>query len=554
MVVSPEKWYMTVLEPYKQMHGLRKKHFSTRTSKVPIKDIYTPSDLGEDWSYEAKLGYPGSYPFTRGVYPTGYRGRIWTIRQYAGYGDPEETNAIFKKLLSWGQMGLSVAFDLPTQLGYDPDDPLAYGEVGRVGVSTPTLKEMEIIFRDIPLDKVSVSFTINATAPIILAMFIAVAKKRGVPVQSLTGTTQNDNLKELTARNAFIFPPRPSLKLSVDVIEFTVKNMPKFVPINVCEAHYREAGASAATAAGLAFANAIAYVESTLKRGLDIDDFAPRMAFYTYSHIDLFEEVAKFRAMRRIWAKLMRERFGAKNSASMGLKIGTAVGGSVYTVEEPIINIVRGAIGALAAVLGGVQSMNIACFDEAYAIPTPHSLKISVRTQEIIAYESGVADVVDPLGGSYYVEWLTDQMEKRITEVISKIENAGGAVEAIEKGLYHQLISTEAYEFQKEIERGDIPIVAHNIFRENDEDGPEFEYYRFKKEVYDKALGRLEKTKMNRDSTSVKIALSAIREAAESDENIMPAIIKAVEAYATIGEICEVLRDVFGEFREPSPI
>ncbi|MEM2238153.1 MAG: methylmalonyl-CoA mutase family protein [Candidatus Caldarchaeum sp.] len=548
------KWYTETLQPYREKHGLRKKQFYTRTSKIPIKDIYTPSDLGEGWSYEEKLGYPGAYPFTRGVYPTGYRGRIWTIRQYAGYGDPEETNDIFKKLLSWGQTGLSVAFDLPTQLGYDPDNPLAYGEVGRVGVSVPTLKEMELIFQDIPLEKVSVSFTINATAPIMLAMFIAAAEKSGVPMRSLAGTVQNDNLKELSARNAFIFPPKPSLKLSVDVIEFCVKNMPRFVPINVCEAHYREAGASATTAAGLAFSNAIAYVGSALKRGLDVDSVAPRIAFYTYSHIDFFEEVAKLRAMRRIWARLLRERFGAKDPASMALKIGTAVGGSVYTVEEPLINIVRGTIGALAAVLGGVQSMNIACFDEAYAIPTPQSLKLSVRTQQIIAYESGVADVVDPLGGSYYVEWLTDEIEKKITEVISKIEDVGGAVEAIEKGLYHQIISAEAYNFQKEVENGDIPVVAHNIFKETASDEQEIEYYRFRKEVYDKALERLEKTKLNRDSARVKTTLKALRDAAESGENVMPAIIDAVKAYATVGEICEVLRDVYGEYKEPSPI
>lgn len=553
MAVDFQKWQLEILEPYKQKHGLRKKQFSTRTSKIPIKDIYTPSDIAEGWSYEEKLGNPGWYPFTRGVYPTGYRGRMWTIRQYAGYGDPEETNKIFKSLLSWGQTGLSVAFDLPTQLGYDPDDPLAYGEAGRVGVSVPTLREMELIFQDIPLDKVSVSFTINATTPVILAMFIATAEKNGVPMRSLTGTVQNDNLKELTARNAFIFPPKPSLKTSVDVIEFCVKNMPKFVPINVCEAHYREAGASAATAAGLAFSNAIAYIEATLERGLDIDSIAPKIAFYTYSHIDLFEEVAKFRALRRIWARLLKERFGAKDPASMGLRIGTAVGGSVYTVEEPLINIVRGTIGALAAVLGGVQSMNIACFDEAYAIPTPQSLKLSVRTQQIIAYESGAADVVDPLGGSYYVEWLTDEMERRITEVMDKIEEVGGAVEAITRGLYHQMISVEAYRFQKEVENGDISIVAHNIFKE-DGDEQEIEYYKFRKETYDKALNRLEKTKQNRDLTKVATSLKALREAAESEENIMPAVIDAVKAYATVGEICEVLRDVYGEYREPPPI
>ncbi|MEM1945637.1 MAG: methylmalonyl-CoA mutase family protein [Candidatus Caldarchaeum sp.] len=552
--MSLQKWLLEVLEPYKQKHGLRKKQFYTRTSKIPIKDVYTPQDLGDSWNYEEKLGYPGSLPFTRGVYPTGYRGRIWTIRQYAGYGDPEETNNIFKSLLSWGQTGLSVAFDLPTQLGYDPDDPLAYGEVGRVGVSTPTLREMELIFQEIPLDKVSVSFTINATAPIILAMFIAAAEKRGVPISSLAGTVQNDNLKELTARNAFIFPPRPSLKTSVDVIEFCVKNMPKFVPINVCEAHYREAGASAATAAGLAFSNAIAYLESTLERGLGIDSVAPKIAFYTYSHVDLFEEVAKFRAMRRIWAKLLRKRFGARDPASMALKIGTAVGGSVYTVEEPLINIVRGTIGALAAVLGGVQSMNIACFDEAYAIPTPQSLKVSVRTQQIIAYESGAADVVDPLGGSYYMEWLTDEMERRITEVMDRIEQAGGAVEAIIGGLYHQMVSTEAYNFQKEVEKGETPIVAHNIFKEDGGDEQEIEYYRFRKETYEKAVDRLMKTKQNRDSARVKASLKALREAAESGENIMPYILDAVKVYATVGEICEVLRDVYGEYREPPPI
>jgi methylmalonyl-CoA mutase N-terminal domain/subunit len=549
--VKLSEWQAEVLEPFKKRHGLRRELFATRTARIPIKDLYTPEDLGGGWVYEEKLGYPGSYPFTRGVYPTGYRGRVWTIRQYAGYGDPRETNTIFRQLLSWGQTGLSLALDLPTQVGYDPDHPLAHGEVGKVGVSVPSLKEMELVFDGIPLDRVSVSFTINATASIILAMYIALAERRGIPMAALAGTVQNDNLKELTARNAFIFPPRPSLKLSVDVIEFCVRRMPRFHPINVCEAHYREAGANAATATGLAFANAIAYITSTLARGLHIDEFAGKMAFYTYSHMDLFEEVAKFRAMRRLWARMMRERFGARDPASMALKIGTAVGGSVYTVEEPYINIVRGTIGALAAVLGGVQSMNIACFDEAYAIPTPEALKLSVRTQEIIAYESGAADVVDPLGGSYYVEWLTDEMERRIEEVIGLVEDAGGAVAAIEGGLYHQLVTREAYEFQRRVESGELPIVAHNLFRDGGSQGLGVQPYTPRPELEVEARERLRRLRGERDGGRVRATLEAVRQAAVAGENLMPAILEAVKAYATVGEICDVLRDVYGEYREP---
>jgi methylmalonyl-CoA mutase N-terminal domain/subunit len=549
--VKLSEWQAEVLEPFKKRHGLRRELFATRTARIPIKDLYTPEDLGGGWVYEEKLGYPGSYPFTRGVYPTGYRGRVWTIRQYAGYGDPRETNTIFRQLLSWGQTGLSLALDLPTQVGYDPDHPLAYGEVGKVGVSVPSLKEMELVFDGIPLDRVSVSFTINATASIILAMYIALAERRGIPMAALAGTVQNDNLKELTARNAFIFPPRPSLKLSVDVIEFCVRRMPRFHPINVCEAHYREAGANAATATGLAFANAIAYITSTLARGLHIDEFAGKMAFYTYSHMDLFEEVAKFRAMRRLWARMMRERFGARDPASMALKIGTAVGGSVYTVEEPYINIVRGTIGALAAVLGGVQSMNIACFDEAYAIPTPEALKLSVRTQEIIAYESGAADVVDPLGGSYYVEWLTDEMERRIEEVIGLVEDAGGAVAAIEGGLYHQLVTREAYEFQRRVESGELPIVAHNLFTDGGSQGLGVQPYTPRPELEVEARERLRRLRGERDGGRVRATLEAVRQAAVAGENLMPAILEAVKAYATVGEICDVLRDVYGEYREP---
>ena len=525
----------------------RKEEFLTN-SYIPIKRIYTPLDV-KDSDYLQDLGFPGEYPFTRGVYPTMYRARLWTMRQYAGFGTAEQTNKRFKYLLEHGQTGLSVAFDFPTQLGYDCDHPLAKGEVGKAGVSVSTLRDMEIIFDGIPLDKVTTSMTINAPATILLAMYIAVAEKQGVPQEKLGGTVQNDILKEYAARGMYIFPPKPSMKLVTDIFEYCSKHVPRWNTISISGYHIREAGATAVQEVAFTLANAIAYVQAAIDRGLDLDKFASRLSFFFASHNNFFEEIAKFRAARRLWAKIMRERFGAKNPAAWRLRFHTQTSGCTLTAQQPLNNIVRVTLQALAAVLGGTQSLHTNSFDEALALPSELAVRVALRTQQIIAYESGVADVIDPLGGSYYVEWLTDKIEEEAMRYIEKIDSMGGAVEAIEKGYIQREIVESAYRYQREVETKQRIIVGVNEFVT--EERVPIEILKIDPKIEETLIERLKMIKKQRDNAKVREVLEDLRKAAEKDENLMPVILKAVKAYATVGEICNVLREVYGEYKPP---
>ena len=526
----------------------RRKEFFTH-SNIPVKRIYTPLDI-KDADYLQDLGFPGEYPFTRGVYATMYRGRFWTMRQYAGFGTAEQTNERFKYLLEHGQTGLSVAFDFPTQLGYDCDHPMAKGEVGKAGVSVSTLRDMEIIFDGIPLDKVTTSMTINAPATVLLAMYIAVAEKQGVPQEKLGGTVQNDILKEYAARGMYIFPPKPSMKLVTDIFEYCSKHMPRWNAISISGYHIREAGSTAVQEVAFTLANAIAYVQAAIDRGLDLDKFANRLSFFFAAHNNFFEEIAKFRAARRLWAKIMRERFGAKNPASWRLRFHTQTSGCTLTAQQPLNNIVRVTLQALAAVLGGTQSLHTNSFDEALALPSELAARVALRTQQIIAYESGVADIIDPLAGSYYVEWLTDKIEEEALRYIEKIDSMGGAVEAIEKGYIQREIVESAYRYQREVEEKDRIIVGVNKFIA--EEKVPIEILKIDPKIEEKLTERLNVVKKQRNNAKVKETLEELRKAAERDENLMPVILKAVKAYATTGEICGVLREVYGEYKPPT--
>jgi methylmalonyl-CoA mutase N-terminal domain/subunit len=497
--------------------------------------------------YERDLGFPGQYPFTRGIQPTMYRGRYWTIRQYAGFGTPEATNERFKFLLSQGQPGLSTAFDLPTQMGLDSDDERAAGEVGQVGVAIDSLADMETVFEGIPLDRVSTSMTINAPAPVLVAMYVAVGEKQGVPHAKISGTAQNDVLKEYVARGTFIYPPKPSLRLAADLIAWSAREAPKFNAISLSGYHMREAGSTAVQEIAFTFANAIAYVEAVRERGVDVDSFAPRLSWIFNTHMNFFEEIAKYRALRRLWAKIMKERFGATDARSMMLRTHTQTGGSTLTAQQPENNIVRAAIQALAAALGGVQSMALSCYDEALAIPTEKAQKIAVRTQQIVAEEIGVTDTIDPMAGSYYIEWLTDELERRAVEEMEKIEGMGGAVEAIESGYYHRAILDEAYKWEQDVNEGERVVVGVNKYR--DEDEPDPEYFKVDQTMAKLQRAKLEKLREERDYREAENALARLRDAAEGDENLMPAIIEAVHAYCTLGEICGAMREVFGEYK-----
>lgn len=523
----------------------RKASFET-TSEIPIEPLYTPLDV-RDQDYLERLGFPGEYPFTRGVQPTMYRGRLWTMRQYAGFGTAEETNARFRYLLEQGQTGLSVAFDLPTQLGYDSDDPLAEGEVGKVGVAISSLADMEVLFKEIPLDKVSTSMTINAPAAILLAMYIACAEKQGVNPRVLSGTIQNDILKEYVARGNYIFPPQPSMKLIVDTFAYCSQNLPEWNTISVSGYHIREAGATAVQEVAFTLANGIEYVRAAVGAGLDVDAFAPRMSFFFNAHNNFFEEVAKFRAARRLWAKIMRERFGAKNPRSWALRFHTQTGGSTLTAQQPDNNVVRVALQALAAVLGGTQSLHTNSRDEALALPSEDSVRIALRTQQIIAYESGVTDTIDPLAGSYFVEHLTDEVERKAAEYIDKIEAMGGATRAIENGYVSREIHESAYRYQKEIERDERIIVGVNAFTVEEEALPRI--LKVSSAVEQSRIECLRRVRKERDQARVRSSLDAVRKAAEEGANLMPYFIECVKVYATLGEICGVLRGVFGEYR-----
>ncbi len=536
----------------------RKSRFIT-VSNHQIKRLYTPEDI-KDLDYERDLGSPGEYPFTRGIYPTMYRGRLWTMRQFAGFGGPEETNRRFKYLLEQGQTGLSTAFDMPTLMGLDSDHPLADGEVGVEGVAVDTLRDFEILFDGIPLDKVSTSFTINPSAPVIYAMYIAIGDQQGVPRDQLRGTIQNDMLKEFIAQKEWVIPPRPSVDLIVDIFEFGIKETPKFNLISISGYHIREAGSTAIQELAFTIADGCAYVEAAMRRGIDIDKLGPQLSFFFNSHNSFFEEIAKFRAARRLWARLMRERYGAKNPESWKLRFHTQTAGCSLTEQQPLNNIIRVTIQALAAVLGGTQSLHTNSYDEALALPSEEAVRIALRTQQIIAYESGVADTIDPLAGSYFVEALTNEIERAALDYIKKIEEMGhgsileGVLVGIENGFFQREIAQAAYEYQKQVESGEQIIVGVNKYVMPQDEKAKVKILRVDPEVQRRQIERLKRVRAERDNRAVKRALERLEEAARSRENTMPYILEAVKAYASVGEIMEVLKKVHGAYREPAMV
>ena len=515
------------------------------TSGMDIDILYTPGDI-PGFDYAENLGYPGEYPFTRGIQPTMYRGRVWSMRQYSGFATAEESNQRYKYLLEQGQTGLSVAFDLPTQIGYDSDHPISQGEVGKVGVAIDSLADMEILLDGIPLDKVSTSMTINATAAILMAMYIGVAQKQGVKLADLRGTIQNDVLKEYVARGTYIFPPQPSMRLITNIFEYCSREVPQWNSISVGAYHIREAGSTAAQEVAFAFAIAIAYLEAGVKAGLDIDDFGPRVSWIFNTHINFLEEVAKFRAARRLWAKIIKERFQAKDPRSWMLRFHTQTGGCTLTAQQPLNNLVRTTFQAMAAVLGGCQSLAVCSYDEAMALPTEESVRLSLRTQQIIAHESGLTETVDPLGGSYYIENLTNEIERRASEYIAKIDQLGGAVKAIEKGYIQQEIQESSYRHQKEIESGKRVLVGVNKFQVHEP--PLKGLLRVDPKVREVQMKRLAELRASRDQKGVEASLKELKKMAQGNGNLMAPILEGVRAYCTLGEICDVLRGVFGEY------
>jgi len=542
-----EEWLTKRYRPSLDRLPERKEPMETSFA-MAVDPLYSPDDL-EGWEYQVKLGYPGEYPFTRGIQASMYRARLWTMRQYAGYGDAEESNRRYRYLLEQGQTGLSVAFDLPTQIGYDSDHPMAQGEVGKVGVAISSLADMELLFQGIPLEKVTTSMTINATAAILLAMYVAVAKKQGADLRKLGGTIQNDILKEYIARGTYIFPPKPSLRLITDVFAWCKDNLPQWNTISISGYHIREAGATSVQEVAFTFANAITYVQTALDAGLQVDEFAPRLSFFFAAYTNLFEEVAKFRAARRMWARIMRDRFGAKDPRSMMLRFHTQTGGATLTAQQPENNIIRTTLQALAAVLGGTQSLHTNSMDEALALPSEKAVQIALRTQQIIAYESGVADVIDPLGGSYYVEKLTDLIEAEAQRYIDRIDDMGGALAAIEMGFQQREIQEAAWRHQRMVDEGRKVVVGVNRFCTDGQESP-LELLRVRPEVVRRQLDRLEQVRQERDNAKVQHLLRLLEEAARSDANLMPVFIECVENYVTLGEMCNVLRRVFGEQRE----
>lgn len=539
-----EKWKSEVLEKYLKK-GESKEEFQT-PSGIQLKQIYDPLDI-QELEYNKDLGYPGMPPYTRGVYPNMYRGRFWTMRQYSGFADAKETNKRFKYLISQGQKGLSIAFDLPTQMGYNPNNELCNGEIGRVGVSVSSLKDFEELFNGIPLNKISTSMTINSPTAILLAMYIAVAEQQGVKKEVLRGTVQNDILKEYIARGTYIFPPEPSLRLTADVIEYCSEYLPRFNTISISGYHMREAGANAIQELAFTLANGICYVKEVLKRGIDIDDFAPRLSFFFAAQNNFLEEIAKFRAARRVWARIMINKFKAKDPKSLRMRFHTQTAGVTLTAQQPNVNIIRVAIQALSSILGGTQSLHACGADEALGIPTKDSVRISLRTQQVLAHESGVTDVVDPLGGSYYLEYLTAELEQRAMNYINKIEEMGGMPTAINQNYIQTEISDNAYSIQQKIECEEKKIIGVNAFQT--EDNIEIETFKYDESIAQTKINELKTLKKERDNDLVNTSLDILRETAQTDENIMPAIISAVKSYATIQEICDVLRDIFGEYQ-----
>ena len=542
---SKQEWNDSTFGPVKKRFGERRDRFET-DSGIEVDTVYTPEDLKE-FDYADALGYPGEYPYTRGVQPNMYRGRVWTMRQYSGFASPEESNARYRYLLEQGQTGLSVAFDLPTQTGYDSDHPLATGEVGRAGVPISSLADMEVLFEGIPLDKVSTSMTINATASILLSLYIAVGKKQGVDPSQLNGTLQNDILKEYIARGTHIYPPRHSMRLVTDVFKYCSDHVPSWNTISISGYHMREAGATAVQELAFTFANGIAYVQAAIDAGLEVDGFASRLSFFFAAQNNLLEEVAKFRAARRMWAKIMRERFHARDPRSWRLRFHTQTAGVTLTAQQPDNNIIRTTVQALAAVLGGTQSLHVNSRDEALGLPTEESAQISLRTQQILAHESGITDTVDPLAGSYYVESLTDRLEEAAFDYIAEIDRQGGAVEALEAGYQTDEIHESAFKLQREIEEDDRIVVGVNKF--TTETPPIQQFQRIDPEAVRKQIARVQRVRHKRDEAETAAALQRLQAVAVGTDNTVPAILECVESYATVGEIADVFRSVFGEQR-----
>ena len=544
-----ERWEEETLAPVLKKRPERKQSFET-VSLAPVNRLYTPADTaGVDFTRDT--AFPGEFPYTRGIHPTGYRGKLWTMRQFAGFGTPEETNARFKYLMEQGQTGLSVAYDLPTLMGYDADSLLSEGEVGKCGVAVSSLADMEVLFDGIPLEEVTVSQTINAPASVLLAMYLVVAEKQGADFRKISGTLQNDILKEYIAQKEWIYPIRPAMKLVTDTFEFCTRHVPKYNPISVSGYHIREAGSTAAQELAFTLRDGVEYVQWGVDAGLDVDEFVPRISFFFNAHNDFFEEIAKYRAARRIWARVMREHFGARSPRTLQMRFHTQTAGVSLTVQQPLNNIVRVAIQALAGVLGGTQSLHTDAYDEALALPTDRAALIALRTQQIIAEETGVANTVDPLGGSYFVESLTKKMEMQALDYFEKIDAMGGMVEAVEKGFPQREIQDSAYQYQKAVERGDQTIVGVNKYQmEEEPDG--IPILVINEAVREKQIQRLEQARSRRDSGAVANSLEQLRQAARRGDNTMPATIEAVRAYATLGEICDALRDVYGLYEEPA--
>jgi len=540
------EWETETLEPTLERFGERAEQFETDTEGQPVDRLYTPADI-DDLDYDDDLGFPGQQPYTRGVYPTMHRGRLWTMRQYAGMGTARETNERFNYLIDQGSSGLSMAFDLPTQMGYDSDAPMAAGEVGKAGVAIDTLADFETVFEGIPLDEVSTSMTINAPAVVLLAMYIAVGDKQGVDREQLRGTIQNDIMKEYIARNLFIYPPEPSMRLITDTFSFAADEVPNFNTISISGYHIREAGSTAAQEIAFTLANGIEYIKAAIEAGQDVDEFAPQLSFFFNAHNNIFEEVAKFRAARRLWATIMDERFGAEHPKSKQLKFHTQTGGSTLTAQQIDNNVVRVGYQALAAVLGGTQSLHTNGKDEALSLPTEQSVRTALRTQQILAHESGAADTIDPLAGSYYVESLTDEVEREAREIIDTIDERGGMLRAVDTGYIQQQIQDVAYERQQEIENGERIIVGVNKFQV-DED-PQMDLESSDEQDEARQVDRLERVKTARDEQAVDDALNAVTEAATNGKNVLPPVIEAVKTYATVQEICDVFREEFGEYQ-----
>ena len=543
-----EKWKDEILEPSLKKNPERLKEFMT-TSSQKVDRLYTPLDTAHI-DYQRDISYPGEFPYTRGIHSTMYRGRLWTMRMFAGFGSAEETNARFKYLLEQGQTGLSTAFDLPTLYGYDSDSPTAAGEFGECGVGVSSLEDMSLLFKDIPLDKVTTSMTINSPAAMTWAMYIANAENQGIPKSNLGGTIQNDILKEYIAQKEYIFPPLPSMRLVTDTVEYGTKYMPKWNTISISGYHIREAGSTAVQELAFTLADGYAYADWAIERGLNIDDFAPRFSFFFNAHNDFFEEIAKYRAARRIWARDMKDKYGAKDPRSWTLRFHTQTAGCSLTAQQPEINIVRVAIQAMAGVLGGTQSLHTDSMDEALALPSEKAVQIALRTQQVIAHESGVANVIDPLGGSYYLEWLTDDMERQARDYFDRIDSLGGVVSAIEKGFFQKEIAGASYRYQQEIDNEDRVVVGVNQY--TSDESVEIPILEIDPEGFERQCARLKKLRDTRNKSKHAAALNAIEKAAEGEDNLMPHFIEAAKSKATLGEMCDVLRGVFGEYREGS--